>query len=68
MSTRPIRVGDVVRWHEIACEWTVTAADRAGLTIEAAVIDEDGVVRTVRRLARRSECRLVGEQLVMELE
>jgi hypothetical protein len=67
VSERPIRVGDIVKWHEITCEWTVVAADRTGLTIEADLIEGEQIV-TLRRRARRGECRLVGEQLAMELE
>jgi hypothetical protein len=67
VSERPIRVGDVVVWHEITCEWTVVAADRAGLTIETDVPDGEQI-RTLRRWARRGECRRVGEQLALELE
>jgi hypothetical protein len=67
VNERPIRVGDVVVWHEITCEWTVVAADRTGLTIEADLVDGEQI-RTLRRRARRSECRRVGEQLAMELE
>lgn len=66
-TPRPIRVGDVVIWHEITCEWTVTAADRTGLTIEADLVEGEQI-RTERRRAKRSECRRVGEQLAMELE
>jgi hypothetical protein len=67
MKEREIRVGDIVRWHEITCEWTVVAADRTGLTIETDVPDGEQI-RTLRRRAKRSECRRVGEQLALELE
>jgi hypothetical protein len=67
VSERPIRVGDVVVWHEITCEWTVVAADRTGLTIETDVPDGE-TIRTLRRQVKRSECRRVGEQLALELE
>jgi hypothetical protein len=67
VSERSIRVGDVIVWHEITCEWTVVAADRTGLTIETDVPDGEQI-RTLRRQAKRSECRRVGEQLAMELE
>jgi hypothetical protein len=67
VSERPIRVGDIVIWHEITCEWTVVAADRAGLMIETDVPDGE-TIRTLRRRAKRSECRRVGEQLALELE
>jgi hypothetical protein len=67
MTRRPIRVGDIVVWHEITCEWTVVAAGSYGLTIETDVPDGEQI-RTLRRQAKRGECRRVGEQLALELE
>lgn len=63
--SRPIRMGDVVRWHPDAglnVEWTVTGVARNTLTIEVDLAEGDGY-RTVRKSAKRADCILIGEQL-----
>jgi uncharacterized protein (UPF0218 family) len=65
---RPIRVGDVVRWHDITCDWAVTEIHRNGmLTIETEIVDGK-TTRTERRNARQRDCCLVGQQLALDMD
>lgn len=67
---RPVQVGDVVRWHpeaEMNVEWIVTAVHPNGrLTIEADIA-EDGGIRRVLKGAYQRDCKVVGQQIALEL-
>lgn len=64
----PIQVGDVVRWHDMNVDWVVLEIKRNGtLTIETE-IPGGGKTRTERRVAQQRDCRVVGQQLAMDLE
>lgn len=67
MTYRPIRIGDVVCWHEITCDWVVIEVHRNGLlTIETEIVDGEAT-RVERRQARQRDCRVIGQQIAMSL-
>lgn len=68
---RPVRVGDVVQWHPDAglnVDWVVVAVQRGGrLTIETEIVESKGM-RTERRSVMQRDCRVVGQQMAMEMD